>query len=208
MTRPAARTRSFASAAIRAATLPTRRAVLVGAAALAVAGRAAAATDWAIDRAVSTIDFDYTLNGAAASGSFRRFGGAAVFDSASSAATRLDLAIEVAGLDLGDPLYNAVALGAEWFDAAAHPVARYRLARLAPVAEGGFEALGDLTIRDTLRIVRTPVALTLTETSARATGSVTVNRADFGVGAGLTTLFVDIGPVVSVRFDLTARPVP
>jgi len=180
---------------------------LVWASVWALAPRAdAAAARSALDPAASVVTFDFTVNGAPRSGRFATVSGAGVFDPDDPAAARMELSIDVASLDLGDPLETGFALSAEWFDAAAHPTARYRLARLTPLpGDGAFEALGDLTIRDALEVLRTPVTLAFDGPVARASGEVAFDRRDFGVGVGPSSLFVAIGAATSVRFEIVAR---
>lgn len=170
----------------------------------AAQGRAAPAL-WRVDSAQSVIAFDYAENGRPASGVFAQVSGEGRFDPDNVAATRLELLIDVASLDLGDPLESAFALSAEWFDAASHPVARYRLAALTALGDGRFEALGDLTIKGRLKVLRTPITLTISGDRATASGELAFDRRDFDVGVGPSSLFIAVGTAVSVRFNLVAK---
>jgi polyisoprenoid-binding protein YceI len=163
---------------------------------------------WRIDPARSTVAFDYLFDGERRTGAFRSFEGEGAFDPDAPQATRFELRIQTGALDLGHPLLNLVATGPEWFAAAENPDARYRLVALTPLPDGRWEALGDLTIRDTLQIVRTPVTVEIADDAARATGEVEIDRTYFGVGVGLTDLIVDVGERATVRFDIRAVPVP
>ncbi|WP_175478870.1 YceI family protein [Rubrimonas cliftonensis] len=196
-----ARARAGAGAATPAAfTL----AAFIGA--LAAAGAAAAGpATWRIDPAASVVRFDLTVEGAPREGRFSEVSGSARFDPDDPSSARLTLDIDVSSLDLGDPLESGFAQGADWFDAKNHPVARYRLARLQEREGATFEALGDLTIKGTLKVVRTPVTVTFEGDAARATGSLTFDRREFGVGVGPSTLFVSIGAETSVSFEIIAR---
>jgi len=160
---------------------------------------------WRVAPEQSVIAFDYAENDNPASGVFANVTGEGLFDPQNLAATRLELLIDVASLDLGDPLESAFAQSAEWFDAASHPVARYRLAALTALGDGRFEALGDLTIKGRLKVLRTPIALTISGERATASGELVFDRRDFDVGAGPSSLFISVGTAVSVRFDLVAE---
>lgn len=181
--------------------------VIAALAALALAAPSARseAMMWRVASDRSVIAFDYAQNEHPASGVFARVSGQGVFDPANLSATRLELLIDVASLDLGDPVESAFALSAEWFDAANHPVARYRLAALTPLGEGRFEALGDLTIKGRLKVLRTPITLTIAQDRATASGSLMFDRRDFDVGNGASALFISVGTAVSVRFNLVAE---
>lgn len=164
------------------------------------------AREWKVDSAASTIRFVYAVDDGAAEGAFEQLEGEGMFDPDRPEDTTLELRILTRSLDLGNPMETGFALSAEWFDAGNFPVARYRLARLTPMPDGRWEALGDLTIKGRKQVLRTPIALDIDDDRARARGEVVFDRTDFGVGVGVSALFVTIGAEVSVAFDLVARP--
>lgn len=174
--------------------------------ALQFAPAAAAPARWAVDPAASEASFAFTVNGRPREGRFTEIAGEGTFDPDDPSAARLRLTIAIASLDLGDPLESNFAQGPEWFDAADHPEAVYRLARLTPTDEPGvFEALGDLTIKGRLKVLRTPVSVVFEGDTARAEGALDFDRRDFGVGVGPSALLVNIGTDAAVRFAITAR---
>lgn len=184
-------------------------AALLGALGLAPGATAGSApTRWRIDEAASSIVFAYELAGRASTGRFTAFAGDGLFDPNHPDATAFALVIDVTSLDLGNPLYSAFALSADWFDAATHPTATYRLAQLAPQTDKAADALGDLTIKGRLAVMTVPVTVEIGVDSARARGSLRFDPGAFGVGQGPSALFVSLGPEVSVSFDLVARPAP
>ncbi len=201
---PAARRVAGARSAMRSAPKGAAVAAALGAL-LAAAPAAAAPATWRIDPAASVVRFELTVNGAPREGRFADVSGVALFDPEDLSSARLTLDIDVGSLDLGDPLESGFALGADWFDAKNHPVARYRLARLGGREDDTFEALGDLAIKGTLKVIRTPVTVTFAGDAARATGSLTFDRRDFGVGVGPSALFVSVGAETSVSFEIVAR---
>ncbi len=177
-------------------------------AALALGASAQAGPDdWRLDGEASEIVFEYALNGETRTGRFAEVEGEGVFDPDAPEAARMEVRIAARGLKLEHPVETAFAQGPEWFDAANHPAARYRLARLEGT-EGDWTALGDLTIKGSTVIIRAPLALTLGETTATASGALTVNRRDFDLGLGLSDVVLDIGDAVTVRFALALRPAP
>ena len=168
---------------------------------------AAEAKEWRVVPARSEIVFEYEADGEPAEGSFGRFSGMGTFDPAAPAEATLELRIRTESIDLGDAKASAFATSAEWFDSANHPEIVYRLESLARLEGDRYRAEGTLTIRGRTRPVTTTVTLEVGEREAHASGTLTVNRKDYGLGVGPMSLFVDIGPQVSVRFDLTANPV-
>ena len=174
--------------------------------ALAAAASPGLAREWRVDPEASEIVFAYTVNGVPAEGRFTGLSGVGAFDPARPGDTRFTLTIDVTSMTLRDPVETAFALSPDWFDAARHPEARYRLARLERLPDGRWRALGDLTIKGELAVMRTPIALEIGADRAEAAGSVVFDRRDFGLGSALGDLFVEIGREVSVTFDLVARP--
>ena len=162
--------------------------------------------DWRIAPAESQIIFEYRSDGEPAEGIFGEFSGTGRFHPEAPDEATFELRIRSASIDLGDAKANAVATSAEWFDSANHPDIVYRLSDLAHLEANRYRARGDLTIRGNTRPLTTTITLEVEEAAAHATGTLTVNRKDYGLGVGPISLFVEIGPQVSVRFDLTAYP--
>ena len=175
--------------------------------ALAGGGGPAAAMEWSVAPDDSRIVFEYEADGEPAEGTFERFSGAGSFDPGAPGEAMLELRIRTKSIDLGDPKASAFATSAEWFDSANHPEIVYRLVELAHLKDDRYRAEGDLTIRGKTRPVTTAISLEVTAAEARASGTLDINRKDYGLGVGPMSLFVEIGPRVAVRFDLVARPV-
>lgn len=167
----------------------------------------AGAAEWALVPERSSVTFEYSRNGKPAEGLFARFRGEGKFSPDAPGAATLELRIESASIDLGDPLASAFATSVEWFDAANHPEVIYRLASLVPLGADRYEATGELTIRGRTSPVSSTITLVVNEASARAEGLLKLDRLDYKLGVGPSALFIEIGREVAVRFDLTALPV-
>ena len=168
----------------------------------------APAAAWTVAPGESRVLFDYRRNGNIAEGHFARFTGDGTFDAAAPGEATLEMRIESASIDLDDTTASAFATSAEWFDSANHPEVVYRLLRLTPEGGSAYRAEGELTIRGKTRPIVSSITLEIADGTARATGSLNLDRTDYWLGVGPSALFVDIGRDVSVRFDLTAHPVP
>ena len=167
----------------------------------------AAADEWAVRPDQSKIGFVYERAGQPADGHFTRFSGSGSFDPARPDQARLTLQIDSASIDLFDTLASAFATSAEWFDSRNHPGVVYQLTGLTALDDTRFQATGTITIRGESQVLRTPVTLDVSETSAHASGALDLDRRHFGLGVGPSAAFVEIGDRVSVRFDLVAEPV-
>ena len=163
---------------------------------------------WVVAPSESQVLFDYVRNGNPAEGRFGRFSGEGRFDPAAPGEATLEMRIESGSIDLDDATASAFATSAEWFDSVNHPEVVYRLLRLIPEGGNRYRAAGELTIRGKTLPVATVIELDVADGSARATGSLALDRTDYWLGVGPTALFVDIGREVAVRFELTARRAP
>lgn len=185
-----------------------RLSALAVAALLAVAAppAAAVAVDYQVVPELSEVQFIYTENGVEKTGTFRSFAGGGTLDPAALDRARLDIAVESDSISLGNTLVDSFAQSAEWFAADRYPEVRFRLGELRSMGEHRYLARGTLSIRGRENAVAAPVQLEFGDGEVRATGDLTVDRRNYGLGLGPSAAFVEIGPVVTVRFALTARP--
>jgi polyisoprenoid-binding protein YceI len=179
--------------------------VLVVVPALAAFAGAAA---WTIAPGDSTVAFGYERNGKPAEGVFRRFEGSGTFDEAAPGEATLEMRIESASIDLGDRTASEFATSAEYFDSENHPLVTYRLLHLEQAGYGKYMAEGELNIRGWPRHTESMISLDIDGDTAHAKGALTVLRKDFFFGVGPTSLFVKLGPEITVKFDLTAHRTP
>lgn len=185
-----------------------RRAPLAAVAALFALcfSAAAAPRAWEIDTAASVLEIVYLVNGEERRGRVERFTGAATFDPDDPAAASLELVFDMDSVDVGDRFGTAVIKSGDWFYVEAHPTARYVLERLEPIGDGRHRAFGRLTLRGETREVAGDLTLDIGAERAEAAGGATFERSRFGLGVGLSALFVEVGDLVSVEFMLTAAP--
>ena len=112
-------------------------------------------------------------------GSFADWTAAITFDeNATGPLGDVDVTISIPSLTLGS--VTSEAMGAEYFDAATHPTARF----VADItrAEEGYLASGTLTIKGAEVPVELPFSLTIEGDRAEMAGALTLDRRDFGIG--------------------------
>ena len=165
----------------------------------------AEAAQWAVDPASSQIVFEYQKDGSPAEGIFAEFSGSGSMDQADPGAATLELMIETRSIDLYDTMASAFATSAEWFDSKNHPQVIYKLHTLKEIGAPVYEAQGTLTIRGKSQPITSEIRLEIGDGNAKASGTLTIVRGDYLLGIGPSAAFVEIGPDVAVRFDLTAR---
>ncbi len=110
----------------------------------------------------------------------------------------------------------------DFFNVEQFPEAKFELVSLVPATtKDTFTATGKLTIRDVTKDFSFPIVLTVeNQSSIRAKGKITFNRADFNVKYGSSSFFKGLGDkVIADKIDLTlnlitkpievsAQPVP
>lgn len=162
------------------------------------------ATTWATDPAQSRLEFTATLAGGDFDGTFRRFQANIDFDPADLAGSRFEVGIETASADTGDADRDLALKGADFFAVERWPNARFSADRFVALGKGRFEALGQLTIRDTSREVRLPFRFEPVADGTRAVlaGGTTIRRLDYGVGQGEWQDTQWLADEVRIRFTL------
>lgn len=145
------------------------------------ASLAAVASDWTVTE--GTLSITVTQLGNPVTGTFADWTAAISFEEPETPGPAGDVAVTIAigSLTLGS--VTAQAMGPDFFDASVFPTAEF-LADLYRT-ETGHEARGTLTLRGTTVDVTLPFDLELDGSTARMTGSVTLNRLDFGIGGNM-----------------------
>ena len=150
--------------------------------ALVAAPSAARAADY-VQSVGSTLTFATKYQGQVFAGRFPAFTTRLSFDPKSLGTSRLDVVIPLAGAATGDGERDSNLRGADFFDAARFPQARYVATKFRALGGNRYAADGQLALRGVTR----PVTLTFTWTPGAKSvlaGQATVKRLDFGVGGG------------------------
>ena len=134
------------------------------------------ATSWRIS---DGYNIEFSSNDA--SGVFKTFKGAIVFDEQAPASSKFDVSIDVASINTGNGLQNKHAKSDEWFDVAKYPQIRFVSQKFVK-AGNGYQVTGDLEIHGVKKTTTIPFTFQKTAAGAVFTGSFTVNRSDFKVG--------------------------
>jgi len=187
--------------------MPRRALAAVATFALLATAALGAATLWLVEPATSVLEFTAEQAGARFVGRFTRFTPRIEFDPAAPVSGRFVVAVDLASVDTGDPERDEALRGAEFFDVARWPNARYETTRIVARGDGEYEAQGRLTIRDRTRDV--PLRFSFTRSAAGAAvleGRATLRRLEFGIGAeGDWRDTRWVGDEVEVRFELRLR---
>ena len=153
-------------------------------------------SDWAVE--TGTIAISVKQLGSDVQGSFADWTAAITFDeTAQGVMGDVDVTVSIPSLTLGSVTEEA--LKPEYFDAGTHPTAKF-LAEITRT-DAAYVATGTLTIKGQSVPVVLPFDLTLDGDRAEMTGSLTVDRRDFGIGGESES---SVGHLVAINVELTA----
>ena len=150
--------------------------------------------------AKSSLKFTFEQAGAAASGNFKKFTTVLIYDEKNLAASSLNVRVEIASVDTQEPERDAMLKDADLFNAAKYPAATFVASSLAKRSDGGFEAVGKLTIRDTTHDLRLPLTLKPTADGLELSGKTAIKRLDYGVGQGEMKATDSVGDEVKIEY--------
>jgi polyisoprenoid-binding protein YceI len=117
---------------------------------------------------------------------------------------KIVVTVDIASAATGDRQRDAAMPAKEWFDVAGFPQARFESREVRKTA-GGYEAVGDLTLRGVTKQIALPFTLAIDGRTAHAKGHLGLRRDLFGVGQGEWASGDWVGLDVGVDFDLKAE---
>ena len=175
---------------------------------LAPPAAAQQATPWKLDHGQSRLGFLFTQSGSQYEGSFADWTADIVFDREDLANSSIDITIEVGSVDTGNADRDGLLRSSMLFDTFTWPQARFVADELAATGDGGFEARGQLTIRDVTRDVVLPFTMTdrQPQGSVLAEGRLEIDRLDYGVGQGQWQDTSMVADAVAIVFEVVASP--
>ena len=152
----------------------------------------------------SKLTFVSKQMGVPVDGEFRKFSASMNFDPAKPEAGRAQIEIDMASVDAGATETNEEVTGKNWFNVKQFPKASFVSSSVKPLGGNRFEVAGKLTIRDKTRDVVAPFTMTQQGANTLFEGTVTIRRADFGIGQGVWADFDTVANEVQIRFKLLA----
>lgn len=175
------------------------------------------APEWAVDPAKSSIGFTGRQMGVPSKGRFKTFTAKVRFDPADLAASSVEVIVDAASADAGNPDIDKELKQEKWFDVARFPTVRFETTAFrtkGPAAggKGDYEAVARLTIRDVTEDIVLPFKLEIVpdpadsgQLVARMTGALTISRTKFGVGRDEWRDTKIVGDNVDLHIDVLAR---
>jgi polyisoprenoid-binding protein YceI len=186
--------------------MPNRLTFVFCAVMLVAAAQSATAPSYTLDPARSSFKFGFIQGGAENQGRFKKFNATLRFADASLATSRIELTLDVGSLITGDEDRDTEIKGAELFDVAKFPQARFVAGKFARVSAGRYDAIGKLTIRNVTRDVRIPFSFRSATEAGGATSYITgrfpIKLPDYGVGQGEWKTAEQVTHDVNIVFNL------
>ncbi|HWG31846.1 MAG TPA: YceI family protein [Steroidobacteraceae bacterium] len=166
---------------------------------------AAAPARYTLDPAKSKLEYEFVQAGAQNKGTFKKLTTTLDFAADNLAASKLDVVVDMTSLDSGDKERDDTLRGADLFNIAKYPQARFTSAQIVKTASG-YDAVGKLTLRGVSRDTHVPFTLrTVTEQGkpvSYLTGQTTIKRLEFGVGQGDWKSTEWVGDAVTVSYSV------
>jgi polyisoprenoid-binding protein YceI len=164
----------------------------------------AAASNWSVVPAQSSLTFSSKWNGADVEGRFPKFSAAITFDPAKLAEARVDAVIDLSAATTDDKTVNGSLPGSDWFDVKKLPTARFQAASFTQVKPGQYLAKGTLTMRGLSVPVSLPFTLAINGNTAVMTGQTVLDRRSFKIGMDSDAEGAWVGFPVPVKVKITA----
>jgi polyisoprenoid-binding protein YceI len=178
-----------------------------------LAASAAAPTppvQYTLDAPRSMLRFSFTQAGAGNTGRFGKYTADLKFANDNLPASKLTVIVDVGSLDTGDAERDTTLKGADLFDVAKFPQAKYVVSKFVATGQARYEAQGKLTLRNVTKDLKVPLTFqTKTEggkTVGYLQGRVAIKRLDYGVGQGEWKSTEWVADEVTVSFSLRFAP--
>lgn len=164
---------------------------------------------WEITPAQSTLQFEATQQGAVITGAFKVFSGDIHFDAHRPGDSTAIITIDMRTVDSQSGDRDKSLVGADWFDSESFPESKFIVAKFDKISENQYVAHGELDLRGVKKFLDLPLTITFSQDEAgrdvaKATGDVSLNRLDFGVGQGAWKDTQAVGNPVKVKVSVVA----
>ena len=165
----------------------------------------AAAADYTVEPATSTLGFSGSFQGEAFQGQFGQWNAVIAYDPGDLAGSHFDVEVTLSSIKTGDSDRDGALPGADFFNVAKFPKAHF-VSTSIHKSGATVVADGNLTLRGVTKPVSLNVAFKPRGSGATLDVKGTVKRLDFGVGSGDYTDTSVIGAEVRVTAHLQLAP--
>jgi polyisoprenoid-binding protein YceI len=170
----------------------------------------AAADCWKSVPTPGSLTFSATQSGAAMPGEFKSYAGSLCLDAADASKDKLLVQVDTASASTQLPELDEALRGADFFDTAHWPQAKFESDSIKMTAAGYYTVIGRLTVRDVTRSVTVPFTwVPATDGKhAKLQAALTIQRLDYRVGQGQWADTQWVGNPVVLTFTVDFVPAP
>ncbi len=151
------------------------------------------------------LGFVASWSGTPINGRFNSWNADVVFSPDDLKNSRISVTVDLISADTNDGERDTSLKGAEFFNTAVSPQARYTSTRITDLGGGKYRADGTLSLRGKSQPVALAFTLKFSGDDVDVSGSTNLNRTKFGVGQGQWAATDQIAAGVSVNFNFKAR---
>ncbi len=164
--------------------------------------KAALSPDWAVQG--GKLGWSTNWSGSAIQGSFKRWTAQIRFDPENLADARIAVDVDLASSSSGDSSRDESIQGAQFFNTAAHPRAKFVSSKVSK-AGAGYTADGTLALNGVSRPARLRFTVKIDGDRAVASGNASLSRLAFNVGTDEWQATDQIPDAVGVNFSVQAK---
>lgn len=162
-----------------------------------------AARDWQVITDQSTLKFTASYQSDPFTGQFKDFDATISYDPEALDSAHFDVTVKLDSVDTQSRERDQTLTGSDFFDTGTHPTARFVTTSFERSADGTVQAIGTLELHGIKKPVSLSVDFKAADMGATLDVYTTLNRLDFGLGAGND--WIDIGKSVPVHAHLVLR---
>ncbi len=166
---------------------------------------AVTAGDWVLVSNESSIRFTGTQVGEPFFGVFNRFAADISYDPDDPAGAHVKAEIDLASVSTGDAQRDTALPTEDWFFISSFPKATFEAVGFQVIGKNRFNTAGELSLRGFKKPIVLPFELKIDGNRAEMNATITLNRADFGVGAGPWAEGKWVGLGVTVILNIVAK---
>jgi polyisoprenoid-binding protein YceI len=144
----------------------------------------ALAAPWNVVPETSSVGFIGTQQGTKFNGRFQTFTATLNLDVADPTKGSIVGTVQLESVNTRDSDRDAALLDKDWFNAKQFPEAKFESAKIEKGTDGGYQAVGTLTLKGQTKPATIKFTLTGDASAAQFTGTLPINRFDFNVGEG------------------------
>jgi polyisoprenoid-binding protein YceI len=165
---------------------------------------ASAASLLKTDPAQTTVSATFRQMNVPVESKFKKYTIAIDYDPAKPDASKANVEVETASLDLGDKDYNAEVAKKEWFNSAQFPKATFASTAIKAAGAGKLNVTGKLTIKGKTADVTFPMTVKTEGAKQVFDGALPIKRLAFNIGEGEWKDTTMVADDVTIKFHVTA----